>query len=163
MKRLFRTDFGDDALNRFVDEDRRKETILGWIPQFAASVILAFFAVFPAGLLFAAINYVFAIKVPLWILLLPCLFVETLWLEFENDTDPKTATWRAIFNTLVHLAIAFAIRYFLSTDISDRGRGDGAVARHFCIVPFWASLLITWIFMTYAEFRWGEANRQARK
>ncbi len=162
MKSLFRTEFSTDAVSRFLEKNRRKETILGWIPQFAAPVLYAFFAVVPAGLLFAAINSWFSIKVPLWILLLPCLFVMTLWLEFGNDMDHRTATWRAIFNTLAHLAIAFTMRYFLSTDISDRVLRDGSVAKHSCIVPFWASLLLTWIFMTYAELRWEQAN-QARQ
>lgn len=115
----------------------------------------------PAGLLFMAVNSWSPIKIPLWILFLPGLFTLTLWLERQNDIDQRSAMWRAIFNTLAYLVIAYVVRYFLSTDISDRVLRDGTAATRFCVVPFWASLIVTWIFLTHAEFRWDKATNEA--
>jgi hypothetical protein len=92
---------------------------------------------------------------------LPSFFAMTLWLEFENDIDHRTATWRAIFNTLCYLLVAYVVRSFLSTDISDRVLRNGVTARHSCVVPFWATLLVTWIFLTYSEFRWNQVKAES--
>lgn len=162
MKSLFKTHMRTEAGSRFLAEARREEPILGWMSELVLCVLLAIFSMIPAGLLFVAINSWSPIKIPVWILFLPGLFALTLWVELQNDLDRKTAVWRAIFNTLAYLVVAYVVRLFLSTDISDHVLRDGTVVRRSVIIPFWASVIVTWIFLTYAEFRWSKAVREAR-
>jgi hypothetical protein len=158
VKSLFRTELSTEAGKRFLEESRRKESILGWMSEFLLCVLLAIFSMVPAGLLFAGINSWSPVKIPLWVLFLPGLFGMTLWLERDNDVDHRTATWRAVLNTIACLAIAYGVRSFLSTDISDSVLKSGSAARRSSVVPFWASLLLTWTFLSYAEFRWAKAK-----
>ncbi|MFY9620560.1 MAG: hypothetical protein WAM70_01700 [Pyrinomonadaceae bacterium] len=151
-----------EAGNRFLDESRRKESIAGWMSEFLLSVLLAVFSLVPAGLLFFAINSWAPVKIPLWVLFLPGLFGMTLWLERQNDIDHRTASWRAIANVIACLVIAYGVRSFLSTDISDSVLRSGIAARRSNVVPFWATLLTTWTFFTYAEFRWAKAKEEGR-
>src|SRR6266700_1943360 len=92
----------------------RKEPLLHWISALLLCVFMDVFSLVPAALLFLAINTWSPLKVPLWLLLLPCLFGMTLWMQFQNDIDTRRATWSAILNTLTYPVIAYLVRYFLS-------------------------------------------------
>src|SRR5437879_2164659 len=84
----------DPELREFLRHHRHKEPVLRWMLVLGGCALTVFFSMVPAALLFVAINTWSPLKVPLWLLLLPCMFAMTLWLEFENDIDRRRATWR---------------------------------------------------------------------
>ena len=162
MRIVFGQRFETDAANRFLEEHRRKEPLFYWLSTLFMVVFLAIVAMIPAALLFAAINSWSPIKVPLWFLFLPGLFGITLWTERQNDLDQRMALWRALVNILACVLVAYVLQVFLSTNISDRVLRSGVAARQASTPPFWACVLVTWTFVTYAEVRWGQAKEEHR-
>jgi hypothetical protein len=149
----------EPEVQEFVKRHRRKEPYLGWITALTTGAMMAFVSMIPAVLLFAGINSWSPMKVPLWILLLPSLFGFTLWLQRSMDMETRRATLRAIIDTIATVCIALFVQYFLNHAFSDRILADGSSPHHVGNAPFWATLLVVWIFFICSEMRVEQLNR----
>lgn len=147
------------AVREFLEKNRRKEPYLGWIAMLFASALMALASMVFAALLFAGINSWSPMKVPLWILLLPPLFATTLWVQGSMDLDTRSATLRAIINTIATILVALFVQYFLNHAFSDRILADGSAARRLGSTPFWATLVVTWVFVTCSELRIDQVDK----
>lgn len=149
-------------MREFVKRHRRKEPYLRWLAMLFGCALMALASMIPAALLFAGINTWSPVKVPLWVLLLPSVFGFTLWVQRSMDVDTRRATLRAIINTIATVLVALLVQYFQDHAFSDRILADGSAANRIGSTPFWATLIVVWVFVTCLEMRVDEVNNGQR-
>jgi len=147
-------------LREFLERHGRTEPFLGWLGALFACALMALLSMIPAALLFAGINTWSPTKVPLWLLLLPSLFGFTLLIQRSLDMDTRRATLKAIVNTIATVLVALFVRYFLNHAFSDRILADGSAQTHIGSTPFWATLVVVWVFVTCSEMRFDPVTKR---
>jgi uncharacterized membrane protein (GlpM family) len=113
-------------------------------------------ACFIAMLFNVAINAISPVRIPLWVTTILSLILITYWLVGDERADGYIS--KRIMLSVAYLipviVIAVAVRWFIESAFPDRKFDSVNAVNGSCRqFPFWASMVLTWVFLAHGELR----------
>jgi len=112
-----------------------------------------------------AINSVLPFRIPLWLTTILSLIGVTYWLaKIRAPESVRRRILLSVVYVVLVIVVAIAVKWFIATAFEDSKslgiKADKTVYRY---VPFWASLILTWVFLAHGELRDGFAREAERE